>query len=409
MSSEPTLMVVLGLSSLISAAMFVVLATFARQMPGIRLWAWACLLLGLASLEGGVELIRDRQLSSLLMNTSYCIGQALVLAGILQFRGLPSAYRVLLGFSLVSVLLAVGFIYPVRQSVPLIVSMTLVLGVAHTWSAWVLWRHAEPFAQQVYRAAALIVFLQGLTSMTQGYQTLAVSGVLGPLPLIPAEVEINLWGAIIGTLLGNWMLFLLVMLRLVADLREVAERDALTGLLNRRGLRRQVDALAEALSERPVGHAALLLDIDHFKAINDTHGHDVGDEVLAVMGEVLRTTPMPGALTCRWGGEEFCVVLCRSTADSAVATAERLRARFHAGSLRLSRLPNGATVSIGVAWQLPDAALELSTLMAAADAELYCAKAAGRDRVSATTLATPALPSASDDPREAGASVVSQK
>jgi len=194
------------------------------------------------------------------------------------------------------------------------------------------------------------------------------------------------------------------MLRLVADLREVAERDALTGLLNRRGLRHRVDALAEALSERPVGHAVLLLDIDHFKVINDTHGHDVGDEVLAVMGEVLRTTtPMPGALTCRWGGEEFCVVLARSTADGAVAAAERLRARFHAGSLRLSRLPNGATVSIGVAWQPPDAALELSTLMAAADAELYRAKAAGRDRVSLTTLATPALPSASADPREAGA------
>ncbi|MCU0753604.1 MAG: GGDEF domain-containing protein [Xanthomonadales bacterium] len=382
MSIEAALMLVLGLSSLISGAMFVVLASFARQMPGIRLWAGAGLLIGLGSLESGLDLIADPQLSSLLVNIPLCIGQALVLAGILQFLGLPSAYRVMLWFSLLAVLLAVGFTYPVRRSVPLIVSLTLLLGAAHLWSAWVLWRRAEPFARQVYQAAALILFLHGVAVLSQGYQTLTHNGIVTFLPPLPTADMISLWGAIIGTLLGNWMLFLLVMLRLLAESREAAERDALTGLLNRRGLRRRVDVLVEAGSG---SHAVLLLDIDHFKAINDRHGHEVGDEVLALMGDVMRSS-LPGALACRWGGEEFCIVLGHSTAEAAVAAAERVRVRFHAASRNLSCLPMGATVSIGVAWQAADATFELATLMPMADAALYRAKAAGRDRVSAPLM-----------------------
>lgn len=292
------------------------------------------------------------------------------------------AYPVLAALSLVSVLLALGGAESSRDALARTLSVSLLLAICHAWSAWILWRYPEPFAHRVYRAAAVVLLLHGMTSSTHAYQLLAER--LPGLPLLPFQSGIDLWGAIIGTLLGNWMLFLLVMLRLVSNLRDAAERDALTGLLNRRGLRRRVDSLMEDGPDAGVGRALLVLDIDHFKAINDTHGHEVGDRVLAKMGDVLRSNTAPGTLACRWGGEEFCVVLGGSTRDDALALAERLRGGFRASTRGLSPLPAGATVSVGLVWQPAGAGWDLPALMAIADAELYRAKAAGRDRVSAT-------------------------
>lgn len=382
MTAEPTLSTVLGLSSLMSGAMFTVLAAFARQMQGIRLWACACVAIGLAALVDGLDLVHDPQRSAWAHNLPICIGQALVLSGILQFTGRHAVYPVLGTLSLVAVLLVFGFTHLVQNALALTLSLSLFLVICHAWSAWILWRHPEPFAHRVYRAAAVILLLHGLTGSTQAYQLLAER--LPVLPLLPFQSEIDLWGAIIGTLFGNWMLFLLVMLRLVSNLHEAAERDALTGLLNRRGLRCRVEALVEEGRMVGVGSAVLLLDIDHFKAINDTYGHEMGDQVLVKMGDVLRSSTTVGALACRWGGEEFCVVLAGSTGDDALAVAERIRVCFQASTLGL--LPEGATISIGMVWQPPGNGFDLPSLMGLADAELYRAKAAGRDQVSVTWI-----------------------
>jgi len=147
----------------------------------------------------------------------------------------------------------------------------------------------------------------------------------------------------------------------------LAVRDELTGLVNRRGMGPSLDAAGP-------GDLLLLLDLDHFKQVNDTHGHAVGDGVLRAVGDALRSVVRPGDEASRWGGEEF-LVLVRGGNDLAPqVAAERLR---HAVAAASGPVP--VTTSIGVAplcaGESRDAALQR------ADAALYEAKQAGRDRV----------------------------
>ncbi|WP_337062243.1 diguanylate cyclase [Kineococcus sp. G2] len=173
--------------------------------------------------------------------------------------------------------------------------------------------------------------------------------------------------------------------RLRADLAEEAARDPLTGLRNRR---RFVDDLAERLGGAAGGGrplALVLLDVDHFKAVNDTHGHAVGDAVLVAVAAVLREHARAEDVV-RYGGEEFVVVLPGLDAAAAAARAEELRtacARLRVGGGG----PDGdvrVTISAGVA-ACPEHGPAPDDLLLAADRALYAAKAGGRDRVALAT------------------------
>jgi len=191
-------------------------------------------------------------------------------------------------------------------------------------------------------------------------------------------------GVMANALIGNWILFLLVLLRLVGELKAVAGHDPLTGLFNRRGLRVHTNSLLAPW--QPIGSlAVLLLDIDHFKALNDRYGHDIGDSVLVTMGDVMRTLGSPQVMPCRWGGEAFCFVVDGHSGASLIQLAERARQEFHWASCAHPGLLAGATVSIGVAVMPVDGSFEFSRLVALADAQLYLAKRGGRDRVSSAT------------------------
>jgi diguanylate cyclase (GGDEF)-like protein len=154
-----------------------------------------------------------------------------------------------------------------------------------------------------------------------------------------------------------------------AQLDHLASHDPLTGVRNRRGL----DAILGAHSEV----ALLVCDLDHFKTVNDRFGHELGDEVLARFGALLRDLARETDVAIRLGGEEFCMVLPATDAEGAVLAAERLR---RATAERLAEIvPGGLTVSIGVA-ATARGVLDARGLLAAADRGLYAAKAAGRDR-----------------------------
>jgi len=153
--------------------------------------------------------------------------------------------------------------------------------------------------------------------------------------------------------------------------------DPLTGLLNRRGL---FETLAEPRKDEPT-HVAIL-DIDHFKAVNDRRGHEAGDLALTSLASLLASQVRAGDLCCRWGGEEFVVVLAGAKDADAMALAERVReavaAMRIAAAGREGAAPFGVTVTIGVA---AIEAGELREAVAAADRALYKGKREGRDRV----------------------------
>ncbi len=162
----------------------------------------------------------------------------------------------------------------------------------------------------------------------------------------------------------------------IAELR--AATDALTGLPNNRSARDTARRMvAEAgRGDRPL--SALLLDLDHFKQINDTFGHGPGDEVLAAVGEVLRSSIRESDFAGRYGGEEFLILLPDTDATGALEVAEKLRAGV--ATIAVPTVDRRITTSIGVA-TLPGDAHDTPTLLRAADRALYSAKANGRDRV----------------------------
>jgi diguanylate cyclase len=160
-------------------------------------------------------------------------------------------------------------------------------------------------------------------------------------------------------------------------------RCALTGVLNRRGFDDQLQKMLATLPADGAEHCVVLIDIDHFKRVNDTYGHPVGDKVIAGLGEVLRMLPPePGMSLARYGGEEFAILLPSSSRRRAVRVAEWVRSRVGRIGLRSKQTQEvrlNITVSAGVAaWKPGD---EAQALLVAADGALYRAKAAGRDRV----------------------------
>lgn len=164
-----------------------------------------------------------------------------------------------------------------------------------------------------------------------------------------------------------------------ARLKNMAATDALTGLMNRRSLLE--GARRAAQGRRAVAMTVLLADIDHFKAVNDQHGHEAGDMALRAVAKAMSQGLRQGDMLARWGGEEFLMLLPGNDLSAARMVAERLRALVQDSAFRLTAqgplLP--LSISLGVGLWEPDEALDGA--IARVDAALYQAKANGRNRV----------------------------
>jgi len=162
----------------------------------------------------------------------------------------------------------------------------------------------------------------------------------------------------------------------------LASTDVLTGLLNRRALFERLGQ--EMARSRRYGTplSAVLIDLDHFKRINDEHGHAAGDAVLKAVGELISTSVREVDIAGRYGGEELCVLLPQTGLDGALSFAEGLRRKLAALPFDFDGLAKAVTASFGVA-SLQGQAGDGQALVKAADGALYAAKREGRNRVSA--------------------------
>jgi two-component system, cell cycle response regulator len=166
---------------------------------------------------------------------------------------------------------------------------------------------------------------------------------------------------------------------LMDEQQRLASIDSLTGLRNRRSFSEQLNVEYARASRYGTILSFLLLDIDHFKAVNDRHGHPGGDAVLAAVGELLRGCLRTPDLSARWGGEEFVVALPSTGPEGATVVAERVREAIQGFTIRHAGATIPVTASIGVATLR--AGESLDALIDRADRAMYDAKSAGRNRV----------------------------
>ena len=174
-----------------------------------------------------------------------------------------------------------------------------------------------------------------------------------------------------------------------ARLYTLAVTDELTGLYAHRFFQQALAREADRYRRYGRCVSLLMLDVDELKHVNDEHGHPAGDRCLREVASVVRRCVRDVDVACRYGGEEFAVILSETDARSAAAVAERIRAEVEAESFATDRWPAQVTVSIGVA-ACPDDATTAEELLDAADRALYAAKRAGKNRVACAARAAAA-------------------
>ncbi|MGO7032390.1 GGDEF domain-containing protein [Rhizobium ruizarguesonis] len=230
--------------------------------------------------------------------------------------------------------------------------------------------------ERLYSAALLVGLYTCTAAIFAVRSILAATGEIGgPDPF--GSSAIHSWMAVSAVafiMLRSMAMVLMAAERSRNQLTELAHHDPLTGALNRGGLAQHLPALAS----QPV--SLLIIDIDHFKQLNDRHGHAAGDDMLRLFASVSRGIMRSDDLLARQGGDEFLAVLKNASREDAVAIAERIRLAFAAAVLQWPDLAVFPTLSIGVAARAESGG-DFERLMQKADEALYRSKREGRNRV----------------------------
>lgn len=240
---------------------------------------------------------------------------------------------------------------------------------------------ARSFAKDLrFEMVVFAILVGGIGGLNVAKLLLILQGGMAALDMKSSfQVAFYIYMSFLGTVLPPAVVWL-ILRRLTDELHTLATQDPLTGLLNRRGL---TDGLERQFRSRRRGLSHLLIvDIDHFKQINDNYGHQTGDLILCRIAEVLQKTVRRGDLVCRLGGEEFVVVLVNCDREGAMGLAERLLA-----AIAQTQVPGAeageviqCTATIGVSMGFASTQL-LDEFMRQADAAMYRGKVAGRNRV----------------------------
>ncbi len=374
MLDSKTLFVSLVGFTLLSTLLLSVAAAHAKALREQRLWAWG----NVASCAG--LLIGGLSQAPLLLHGVFSygligFGLALVLRGLRLFGGRELGWRWLLLGTLGAMLGPAWFALVEPSQERRLIASGLYFGLFNLLCAVELFR----LRRRDFVAVACSGFaLLGLVLLLRAF-FLAVRP-LNSEAVQQQVIALSLLAISLAQVTIAFGFILMVARRYAAGLQQLATLDPLTGVLNRKGLEQQAARILQRAGQAGRPLTLMMVDADHFKAINDRHGHPVGDQVLGHLAGLLGARLRPTDLLVRYGGEEFLLLLDGLDARTALQVAERLRTGVEQAVLPPSGLRY--TISLGLASTGP-LPYELDALIAAADAALYRAKAQGRNRVSA--------------------------
>ncbi len=259
-------------------------------------------------------------------------------------------------------------------------TLNIGLGIVYAWLGWssaAARREAGPDLGVPLRLLAVMMALLSALTLARGVY---IAGAGEGVAYRGTYAQVYYGYASLAAVLLAMTLLWMVFVRLNGQLAELATRDALTKVLNRTGLD---DALRRHFGDRQALPLVLLaVDVDHFKRVNDRHGHAAGDEVLRAIAETLLANVRPNDLVARTGGEEFLVCCPAREPGVAVALAERLRVAVAVRAVAVGGETLRCTASVGVSGLCATRA-DVDRATAEADRALYRAKEAGRNRVMA--------------------------
>lgn len=374
-----TIALMIVVLTFISAAMLALVHRQARGMQGIGWWAIAEAMIGLGLLANLFQALLSPWIAFVLGNTLLVAGLGLAVYGIKLYLLRPPPRLLIFGVIGATVVVTwwFGIVYPIPAVRIVWLSLTYAL---FSWFAAVALlipvpqplRTAYWITGGAYAAYGTVMLLRAVVVglFDQGMPVFAPSFV----NLLTFVV------AAIAQLITTFGLVLMVTYRMSMNMERLASLDALTGALNRRSFEQRASHLAAEGSEagRPIG--VIMLDIDHFKQVNDRYGHPAGDFVLQEVTTLARAQLRERDLFARMGGEEFCVVLAEGDEDRAARIAERIRETCAHAPMRFNGVDIEVRLSAGVAAGRVQGGV-IEALIGEADLALYEAKQTGRDKV----------------------------
>lgn len=353
---------------------FVWVWSIARRRPHPLLLAAACILFAGGASSQLLHRPADPGLNAMASGLAYTLAVLAACQGILMRSGKTLRPGLAVGFLVAIVGLLWYFFYVERSLTMRIYVQNFGYGAILLATALhLLPRRRTRTIDRVLFWVLLICALQFFprTILTMGLSDISDTRAFGQSPFWQV-LQLSL--AIVGAGLALTILAATVT-DLMDELRRERDGDGLTGVLNRRGFEEQA---AKLLAGN--GQAVLILcDLDHFKGINDTYGHDAGDQVLQRFGALLRDSARPTDLVGRMGGEEFALLLADADMDRAIRVAEGLRSAIEATRFLFLPPSNRLTASFGIAPR--EQGRNVRNMMKAADRQLYAAKAGGRNRI----------------------------
>ncbi|TAK61485.1 GGDEF domain-containing protein [Methylobacter sp.] len=377
-----TMMVMISALCLMFSGLLILAGLHAGKIRGVQHWALGSLYIGLGL--GFSYIIQQKSSGSAWV---LVFGATLMAAGIgLQFNGIQ-AFKKGCSNGYIPWLLA-GLVF--IQSIWLVIlhpdiharviANSVVFALSNAACAYALFIRIEQPLRTAYwftgtsfavvaimfLARAIIVFLSPADTYT-----------------LYSQVTINPVSFFIGSIAQMCLAFGFVLMlnyRLAADLQKLAASDALTGALNRRSLEQEATRLSARCTRTGDTLALMMIDVDHFKSINDRYGHPAGDSVLKHLTAIAQKTIRSDDYFARYGGEEFCILLPSTLEKDAWLLADRLRQNYAEMAMKFNDEVLHSTVSIGVSDSL-HAGVEFASLVAAADQAMYRAKQEGRNRV----------------------------
>jgi diguanylate cyclase (GGDEF)-like protein len=372
--------VIAGYSFCLLAAIISCIAIIRSRHAGVALWWLVCgLISGLASIvlfvsKGYAPVF----FSVVLANLGLLVVFAFIHQAIASIVDRSRRYVELSTFLIVAQFVAtLYFTYSLPDVRWRLIVRTWAILTQVVASILVLLRQKPSSLRDPIRALVLVLVAFSTLQLCRLPATVIWTPIADPLHPDPVQAFFSLFGCILG--LG--ICFGVIWLGLYAHrnyLHTMANTDGLSGLLNRRAFDVALDYELRWHRDDSQPLALLLIDLDHFKAINDMHGHHTGDEVIRRVSHLLRANSRPVDSVARYGGEEFAVILKGMDLHQAKSVAERLRREIEG----MVNLPEsiGVTVSIGVAMKTRDDTV--ASLVKRSDEALYLAKRSGRNRVS---------------------------